>query len=377
MRALVATIFAAFVCSGINFGQNARWQYSTRNRLPQAIVADQKDQRYLYIAQKSGGLLVLDSGRLNTTPKKIAQIGRNQFRRLDAMNLVQHKRYLFIALGSFFGRNSKAGLAIVDIKDPRKPKLAAIWTSKKRIQGSAVVGVKGNYAFLGAMREGVYIFDVSDRRRIREVSRANLDIHFPKPNPGKIGHPNARGLAVRGDLLYVTNDAGGLRIVDISNKRNPREISKYILRRRGLKQQAYNNIAINFPYAYIALDYCGMEIVNIRNPRNIFHVGWWNPWRCNSGSNNWFNSPGHTNQIHFDKRTEQVFMSAGDSELQVIDVSNPRRPRLSKSFGGPRNRLGTWGLGVTDDTIYLAYIRTFVPFRGNWSGVKAVSRKRP
>ena len=363
------------VCTcGVAFGQKSSWRYPTGSRLPQAIAVE---GRYLFIAQKAGGLLVLEEDETGRSVRKIAVMPKGRFRGLDAMNLVKKGNHLYMALGSFFGRSSKAGLAVVNVKNPRRPKLTSIWTSKMKIQGSAIVEVRGGYAYLGAMREGVYIFDVSNKRQIRELSLAKLDINFPKPNPNKVGHPNARGLTVRGNYMYVANDAGGLRVVDISDKRKPREISKYILKRSGLKQQAYNNVTLNYPYAYIALDYCGMEIVNIKNPRSVRHVGWWNPWRCHTRSNNWFNSRGHTNQIVLDKSSSRIYMSAGDSELQVIDVSNPRRPRLDSGFGRAKNGQGVWGLGMNENTVYLAYIRTFVPFRGSWSGIKAVPKKRP
>ncbi len=76
-----------------------------------------------------------------------------------------------------------------------------------------------------------------------------------------------------------------------------------------------------------------------------------------------------------DRSTNEVFLSAGDSELQVLDVSNPRRPRLKTSFGRPKNKRGTWGVTVTRNLIYLTYIKTFFPFRGGWAGIKAIERR--
>lgn len=368
-------ILAVIVVVSISaFAQELHWQYSTRGNLPQTTVVDNRRDNFIYVAQKAGGVLVLETTGQKRSPKKAATLLKRQFSNLDAIDITQQGKYLYVALGDFFRRNTRAGLAIVDVSNPKRPIVTARWRSRTRLHGAATIEVEGNFAYLGAMEHGVFIFDVSNKRRITEIKNFKLDRNFPKRNPNRIQEPNARGLAVRGKYLYVANDAGGLRVVDISNKRNPREIAKHIIRKRGLKQQAYNNIAINFPYAYIALDYCGMEIVNIQNPRNIKHVGWWNPWRCNTNSNNWFNSSGHTNQIYFEKRTNQVFLSAGDSELQVVDVSNPRRPRLKTSFGKPKNNQGVWGVTVTKEMIYLTYIRTFIPFRGTWSGIKALSR---
>ncbi len=369
----VAVLMFGF--AGICFSQNARWQYSTGNQLPQTTVVDKFRSNYIYVAQKAGGLLVLDTDGQKRSAKKVTVLSKGQFFNLHAMDITQQGKYLYVALGDSFRNKSRAGLAIVNISNPRRPIVSARWRSLTKLHGTTDIKVEGKYAYLGAMNKGIFIFDISDKRNIREIKHFTLDRHFPKRNPNRIQEPNVRGLAVKGKYLYVANDAGGLRIVDISNKQNPREIAKHILRKPRLKQQAYNNIVINYPYAYIALDYCGMEVVNIRNPRNIKHVSWWNPWRCNTNANNWFNSPGHTNQIVFDKRTSEVFLSAGDSELQIIDVSNPRRPRLKSSFGRPKNKRGTWGVTLTRDLIYLTYIKTFVPFRGTWAGIKAIERR--
>ena len=104
-------------------------------------------------------------------------------------------------------------------------------------------------------------------------------------------------------------------------------------------------------------------------------VGWWNPWDAHTFSNLWINSPGHTNQLVVDARRKLVYLSAGDSELQVVDVSKPQNPRLVQSFGQPENKLGVWGLAVAPDYIYLTYIKTIVPFQSTWSGVKALRRR--
>jgi hypothetical protein len=56
----------------------------------------------------------------------------------------------------------------------------------------------------------------------------------------------------------------------------------------------------------------------------------------------------------------------------VVDVSNPARPRLIESFGRPKNKRGTWGISASGDNIYLTYIKTFIPFSGRWSGIRAL-----
>jgi len=354
-------------------GLKHRWDFATPGDLPQTVARDLEGRPYLYAAIKNGGLLVLRLGQAKTGPQAVARLNTSTFANLDVMNLVQRGDYLYLALGSFFSaRGSKAGLAIVSIKHPRQPKVTALWTSARKIRGSAIVETDGETAYLGAMSKGVFIFDVSNKRQIRELSRILPDVHFPRRNPGRVQHPNARGLAIRGNLLFVANDAGGLRVIDVSDKRRPREIGKYINQALPRKQQAYNNVVLDGSRAYVALDYCGLEILDISDPRKIRQLGWWNPWGCDRNSNLWFNSPGHTNQLVYDRAHQAVLLSGGDSEVLVVDVSNPARPRLTASFGKPKNKRGTWGVSAAGDRIYLTYIKTFIPFSGRWSGIRAL-----
>jgi len=379
LRAATLTIvialagYSAMTISLQAAGLKHKWDYATPGDLPQTVVRDVEGRPYLYAAIKNGGLLVLRLGQAKTGPQAVARLNTRAFSNLDVMNLVQRGEFLYLALGSFFSaRGSKAGLAIVSVKNPRQPKVTSLWTSARKIRGSAIVETDGETAYLGAMSKGVFIFDVSNKQRIRELARILPDVHFPRANPGRVQHPNARGLAIKGSTLFVANDAGGLRVIDVSNKRRPREIGKYINQALPRKQQAYNNVVLEGSRAYVALDYCGLEILDISNPRDVRQLGWWNPWGCDRNSNLWFNSPGHTNQLVYDRTRHAVLLSAGDSEVLVVDVSDPARPRLTESFGRPKNKRGTWGVSASGDNIYLTYIKTFIPFSSRWSGIRAL-----
>src|SRR5262249_28040280 len=156
---------------------------------------------------------------------KAAALGVERFEGLEVMHLTQRDDILYLALGNFFNaKGSRAGLAAVSVKDPRMPKVLSLWKSDDVIRGSATVLVEGNTAYLGAMDQGVFLFDVQDPARIRKVSAFLPDVHFPRKNPNRIQHPNARGLALRGNLLFVAFDAGGLRVLDVGDRDKPREI---------------------------------------------------------------------------------------------------------------------------------------------------------
>ncbi|MDP7018594.1 MAG: hypothetical protein QGG36_22540 [Pirellulaceae bacterium] len=350
------------------------WEVSTGKHLPLAVLADDRQRPYLYVAQKSGGLSVLNASR--NSARSVASLGVAQFRQMDVMNLAQHGDLLLLALGGHFSAQGTkhAGMAIVSVANPARPKVLSVWRSPEKLKGGAVIATDGRRAYLGAMSAGVMIFDISKPARIRQLSAFQPDVNFPRPNPGKIQHPNSRGLAIRKNLLFVANDAGGLRVLDVKNPNKPIEIGRYVNAAMTRKQQAYNNVILDGNRAFIAVDYAGLEIVDISNPRKMKQIGWWNPWDAHTLKNLWVNSPGHTNQLSFDSKRKLVYLSAGDSELQVVDVSKPQSPRLVSHYGKPKNKLGVWGLATSSDRVFLTYIKTFVPFQSGWSGVKAVRR---
>lgn len=348
------------------------WEYSTGSHAALSLIADMSGRPYLYVAQLDGGLLVLDISDPDT-PTQAVVIPTAQFGGLGVTYVTQKGNSLYLALGNFFdSQGAKAGLATVSVDEPHNPKVLSVWTANAVGRGASSVLVDGDYAYLAAMSTGVDIFNVSETAQIKLVASIQPDVDFPRGNPNKVSYPNARGLAIYKNMLFVAYDAGGLRVIDVSDKENPNEVAKYINTGIGNKNQAYNNVLLNPPYAYVAVDYCGLEILNIQEVQNIQQVGWWNPWKCDSPSNLWLNSPGQANQVAFDSQGQIVYLSAGDSELQAVDVSDPSRPRLAGKFGAPKDGLGAWGITRSKGTIYLTYVKSLVPFKSDWAGIKAL-----
>jgi hypothetical protein len=352
------------------------WEYATASSLPLAAVRDTRGLPYLYVAQKDGGVLVLRLAG-SSRPSEVARVTRVALGDLDATTLVQQGTRLFVGLGDFFAsQGSRAGLAVVDIRTPEQPAVTAKWISPSVLTGTTSLLADGAHVFLGAKRDGVFIFDVSDADTVRRIATLVPDPDFPTPNPSATAHPNARGFALAGNLLYVANDAGGVRVLDVSDRAAPREVAKYINAGIVNKPQAYNSIVIANNVAYVALDYCGLEILDVSNPLAIRQLGWWNPWNCHTTANVWFNSPGHTNQLVFDPSRRLVHLSAGASELLAVDVSDPARPVLRGQFEAATPDQAAWGIEVTPDETYVLYIIALLPYRGTWAGVRAVTSFR-
>ena len=352
---------------------DVQWEFSTSPFAPLGILPDALGRPFLFVAQQDGGLLVLDVSEPRAATRA-AMVNKQQLGNLAATGLAQRGSLVYISLGNSFAEGSEAGLAVVNATDPTRPSVESVWSSGIPGRGSSAVVIDGSHAYLSAMSSGVLIFDITEPGRPRLLASLQPDVNFPRPNPNSAQHPNARGSALHENVLFAAYDAGGLRAIDVSDPDAPAEIGRYINAGPGTKQQAYNNVVIDWPYLYAAIDYCGLEIINIEDPGNMRQVGWWNPWQCDSASNLWFNSPGHTNQMAFNKERQLVYLSAGDRELQIVDVTDPRQPRLIDQYGAPKNGLGAWGLAMAGETLYLSYVQALIPFKGEWAGVKALAQ---
>ena len=354
-------------------GGQLRWELATPGGLPLSAVRDAQGRPYLYLALKQGGVAVLHLDGASP-PTEVARVHTTALGGLDAMTMVQRGTRLYVGLGDLFAaQGSKAGLAVIDVQAPEQPQVVARWISPSVLHGSAAVLVDGDNAFLGAMRDGVFVFDVSQPDTARLVTTIVPDPDFPTPNPTAVQYPNARGLAIVGNLLYVADDAGGLRVIDVSNRGAPHEVGKYVNSAITGKQQAYNSVAVSNGTAYVAVDYCGLEILDVSNAAAITQRGWWNPWGCETSANTWFNSPGHTNQLILDASRHLAYLSAGASQLQVVDVADPSHPVPRGEFRSTSANQGAWGIANATDETYVLYITAFVPFVGTWTGIRSVT----
>ncbi len=335
---------------------------------------DAAGRPFLYVAAKDAGLRIYD---LSAAPRLVRTIAAGELGGLDVMSLSQQGAWLFLALGDHFSPTAESpGLAVIDVGDPASAAVADLWSDPTLRGGAGAVESEPGYAYLGAMGNGVVIFAVSPAGALRQLSRLVPARNFPDQSfdPLKV---NARGMALRNGRLYLAYDAGGLRILDVRNRAKPREIGRYSNPALAGRPRAYNNVVIDGQRAYVTVDYCGLEVLNVAKPAAIKRLSWWNPWGCPGGPLSWFTSPGHTNEIAFDPQCKLLFLAAGKSDLEVLSVADPRRPALRRDFPGFDNGLGTWGVSRAGDRIYLSYICTLgIPFASSWSGVKALAYDR-
>lgn len=295
---------------------NFTWTYSGYTPL-----FDRMNRPYIYLATKELGLVTFDISN-TSNPIAIDTIPVSALGNLKATGIAQDSIYLYISLGDF-QNTQNAGLAIYDITKPGMPILLDRWTNNEFNKGSSSVIYKGNYVYLSAMEKGVLVLDVSDKQNIKFVSKIIPDFNFGN----KKFTYHSRGLFLKGDTLLVADDNGGLRIIDVTDKNNPIEIGKYINNKIDSTGAVYCNHVYQIGnYAYCAMDFCGIETVDVSDPLSITNVDWINPWNCLNQPfpfGTWNGSDGHCNEIAFSAQQNILFFSGGDTEILALSIVNP------------------------------------------------------
>lgn len=335
-------------------------------------LIDRLGRPYVYLATKELGLVTFDiSDKSHPFPADtipVAQLGN-----LKATGVSQAGTTLFISLGDFQGAGEKAGLAIFDFSNPLKPLLLDRWDSTTFAKGSTSVQIQGDYAYLSAMDEGLIILDISNRKQIRFVSQLIPDSKFGNHHNGY----HTRGLYLSGDTILIAHDNGGLRIVDLTNKKKPLEIGQYVNQTIDSTGIAYYNHVLPIGnFAYCAVDFCGIETVDISNPSKIKNAAWLNPWNCTSQPppfGSWNGSGGHCNEMAYSRAHHQIFISGGDSQILALDTKDPYHPRMNGMYGPSQDNIGSWGTDVFDELIAIANIHTLgFPFKSAVGGLELI-----
>lgn len=329
-------------------------------------------QHYLYSANMEFGLGIYDisdPGAIST----VQNLGIAAFGNHDVSTIEQRNNSLFVGLGDFHINNDNvaSGLAILDISDPEAPVVKDIWDSTAFLRGVSHLIVEGNFAYLTTMKDGIIILNIQDENHIGFESSLQLDLSFPAPSGN--AH-NARGLQIKNDTLYVCFDRGGLRTVDVTDKQHPVEVYQYINPALNASAgAAYNDIAIKGNYAFVSVDYCGLEVIDIGSIP-FASVQWYNPWGCNF--TNWSGAAIHTNEVMLANNDSLLFVSGGQSELLVFDVTNPEAMVEAGAFVNLYDTLATNGLDVFNNRVSLSFIHTpfhippFTPFFADPGGLK-------
>jgi hypothetical protein len=184
---------------------------------------------YAYVGILSSGLQILDvSDPANPTFKG------SYSKSISAVGLAVFKDYAYVA-------DSNSGLQVIDVSDPSNPTFKGSYHTSGKTEG---VVVSGNYAYIVNSDPGLQIINITDPSN--PTLKGSYDI------------PNAEGIAVSGDYVYVTHwkvAMGGIWIVDISDPSEPTFKGSYDIFSEAL------GIVFSGNYVYLANNDLGLQIV--------------------------------------------------------------------------------------------------------------------
>jgi len=236
---------------------------------------------YAYLAASQAGLCVADIS-VSNSPRLLDCMPTQAI----AQDVVVDETNLRLYLLSDQGL-----LTAYQLFDPAKP--IQISSMNLGIPASSVA-FQGGQVLISAMEDGFYVVDFSDLNNPTLVSIYD----FPA---------NAHQMDIHDPYAYLVDGEYGFHILDISNRKNFREIGSL------LTGGAPEAVVRSGSYAYIANNGRGLDILDISNPARPYLVKNLNPgWHAS----------------HIAVRDQIAFLSLNEAGLAILDISIPSETRV-------------------------------------------------
>ena len=164
-------------------------------------------------------------------------------------------------------------LGVIDVHDPAHPIVLGTWPIPRECEqclslpGDLVV--TGDFAYLSLWQDGLQIIDIRDPKQPR--LRGHLDMDERE-------EWGIQDLVEVDGYIYAVMEGGDLHIADVQDPDRPRLVNTYPLEARAF---SYGRIAVAGDYAYLVGGGCsetacngGMLILNVSEPKQPHQVGW-------------------------------------------------------------------------------------------------------
>lgn len=234
--------------------------------------------------------------------------------------------------------------------------------------------IKDEYAYIGTLSTQLIVVDIFDPTHPIEVSRlqyimgGSYSLYFSNSyvysasgswiqsiDVSDVNKPVNSSIIYTGDwsvyvtaagsFAYVSNMwVGGLRIVDISNPSEAKEIATYWDSTKiGRKFYASSFIVDTLLYVGILGIGSGeLQILSIKNPRHPYLVGTYS------------NSTGEFAAGEMIIRDTLAYITDYSSGLWILNIKNPAQPKYVGHYKSPINEAFTFGLKVSGNYAYVA-----------------------
>jgi hypothetical protein len=203
--------------------------------------------------------------------------------------------------------------------------------ARMELPGGGQIAIQGSYAFVGHQNgpEGTTILDISDPRKPKIVSRLMT--------PNFVTHTHK--VRVVGDLMFINSEHQpgtprakftdpGFVIYDVKDKSNPKLVKFVPTHGRGV-----HRFDLDENYAYMSTEAEGfvgniLVIYDIRNPSQPSEVGrWWLPQQ-NVAAGETPHPKGSDHKLHHAMRAgNEMYAGCWMSGVAIVDISDIAHPR--------------------------------------------------
>lgn len=247
--------------------------------------------------------------------------------------------------GSHLYVTGAGGLAVYDLVDPAAPALA---TRLSAGWSGGTLEVAGDLLYVTTSK-GLRILSIADPARPVEVG-------FYDP---PLSTMSVLDVAVAGDFAYIACGFDGLRVLDVSDPAAPARVTTY-----SPAQTLLTRVAVSGGFAYMAELYTygfpepGLRVLDVSEPAAPVEAGYYDT------------SPHRLEAIAVSG--ERAYLAAGDGDVHILTVVNPRKPLPLGVYGKPPGGHGIAVAGhhayVTDPNGILQRFDVSDPARPIWLG---------
>jgi hypothetical protein len=210
---------------------------------------------YVYVTDKYEGLVTVMAGTLldgDPTNNFFRESDVSRFNPGGALDGATHA----YDAGTRLYVTCKAGLAVVDISDPTRPRIAGS-SPAGFLRNPRRIAVQFLYAFV-TDDDGVKVLDLSDPDNPRPIAAATVPLR------------DAQGLYAARTYLYVADGAEGLAIVDIKNPTAPRVAGMFTAGGALNDTRSVQVGSVNASmYALVADGRNGLRVIQMISPENV------------------------------------------------------------------------------------------------------------
>lgn len=179
------------------------------------------------------------------------------------------------------------------------------------------IAIDGNYAYVAASQQGIFVLDVSTPSAPMLVSELDT-------------FEDAFNIAIKDTFAFVADGRGGLKVVNIIDPTDLKPLGTVDT------PGAAVGVTIAGDTAYVADADAGLQIVNIKDPSHPTIVGS-------------LDTPGEAREVVVQDGI--AYVADDIAGVQVIDVRDERNPIL---IGSARTHAGAQGIAANKDYVFVA-----------------------